>query len=213
MSRWVRKQLWVWGAILIVWSAPAWAGPFEVTPFYGYRLGGEFDDLSTAGVSSLEIDDGDSWGAIFTFHLDANAQVELIYSHQPTTLRGGGSLFSGSTTLFDLDVDNWQVGGAYTWGETADPVRGFLGFSLGVTSFDPGSSGYNGDSQFAFSFYGGAKVPLAKHVGLRLQGQWITTYVGSDEEVFCDPFGFCYSVSNASYVGQFELSAGVAFRF
>jgi hypothetical protein len=207
------KRLLIAGALAILGILPAAAGSFEVTPFYGYRLGGEFTDFDTSGVDNLEIDDGDSWGAILTFNLDENAQVELLFSHQETSLRADGSLFATSGALFDLDVDNWQLGGAYTWGERKDPVRGFLGFSLGVTSFDPQSGGYHGDSQFAFSFYGGAKVPFGKHVGLRLQAQWIETYVSSDEDVFCNSFGVCYTLSDANYVGQFELSAGIAFTF
>jgi len=209
-TRWIA----VIGTALVLGFIPLQAaGSFEVTPFYGYRLGGEFSDFDTSGVSNLEIDDGDAWGAILTFNFDEHQQIELLYSHQQTSLRADGSLFSGTTSLFDLDVDNWQLGGSYTWGERKDPVRGFLGFSLGVTSFDPQSSGFRGDSQFAFSFYGGAKMPFNQHVGLRLQGQWVSTYISSHDDVFCDPFGFCYTVSDSSYLNQFELSAGIAITF
>jgi len=187
---------------------------FEITPYYGYRFGGEFGDVDFAGVSSLEIQDGSAYGLILSFYVHPNGQVELQYSQQRTELQGSGSFFlSSGDKLFDLNVETWQVGGNFTAGAPNDPVRGFLGFSLGLTNFEPQASGFEGDSQFAFSFYAGAKVALAKHFGLRFQGQWVATYVDSNDEVFCDPFGFCFVVSDADYLNQVELSAGLTFKF
>ncbi|HEU5180643.1 MAG TPA: hypothetical protein VFW45_07610, partial [Candidatus Polarisedimenticolia bacterium] len=56
------KWLVIAGAAAILGILPLHAGSFEVTPYYGYRLGGEFNDFDTSGVDNLEIDDGDSWG-------------------------------------------------------------------------------------------------------------------------------------------------------
>ena len=200
-------------------AGPALASPppgerFEVTPYYGYRFGGEFGDVDFAGISSLEIQDSSAYGLILSFNVNPNGQVEIQYSQQRTELQGKGSFFlSSGEKLFDLNVETWQVGGNYTGGTPGDAVRGFIGFSLGLTNFEPDASGFDGDSQFAFSFYAGAKVALAKHFGLRFQGQWIATYISSDDEVFCDPFGFCYVVSEADYLNQVELSAGLTFKF
>jgi opacity protein-like surface antigen len=204
-------------ALLLVLAAAipeARAQAFEITPYFGYRLGGEFSDFSTSGVENLEVKDGDSWGIILTLNLNPNGQIEFLYGQQSTTLQGSGAIFIPSDEdLFDLNVETWQIGGSFTGGRAKDPVRGFIGFSLGMTNFEPKEAGFEGDSEFAFSFYGGGKFALAKHVGLRLQGQWVSTYVGSSDEVFCDPFGFCYVVEDASYLNQFELAAGITFRF
>jgi len=187
---------------------------FEITPYYGYRLGGEFTDFSTYGVDNLEIKDGEAWGLILTFNLNPSAQVEFQYSQQSTTLRGSGFVFAPSDAdLFDLNVENWLVGASYTGGKPRDPVRGFVGASLGVTNFEPDTAGFEGDSQFAFGLYGGVKVALAKHFGLRFQGQWVSTWVESGSETFCDPYGFCYTVSDSSYLNQFELAAGFTLKF
>src|SRR5262245_30226127 len=69
---------------------PARAQAFEFTPYYGYRVGGEFSDFSDSGVDELEIKDGEAWGIILTFNVNPNAQVEFLYSQQSTTLRGSG---------------------------------------------------------------------------------------------------------------------------
>jgi len=201
-------------------ATPAIAAPaarpqvFEITPYFAYRLGGDFTDLGTYGVDNLEIEDGDAWGIILTFNLNPNAQVEFQYSQQSTTLRGSGFVFVPSDSdLFDLNVENWLVGASYTGGRPRDQARTFVGASIGVTSFQPRTAGFEGDAQFAFGLYGGVKVALAKHFGLRFQGQWVSTWVESGTKTFCDPNGFCYTVSDSSYLNQFELAAGFSLKF
>ena len=219
MTRPFLRALCAAGAIAAACGGIATAAPppgqrVEITPYYGYRFGGEFGDIDFAGISSLEIQDVSAYGLILSFNVNPNGQVEIQYSQQRTELQGKGSFFlSSGEKLFDLNVETWQVGGNYTAGAPEDPVRGFIGFSLGLTNFEPDAAGFDGDSQFAFSFYAGAKVGLAKHFGLRFQGQWIATYISSEDEVFCDPFGFCYVVSDADYLNQIELSAGLTFKF
>ena len=195
-------------------ASPARAGTFEITPYYGYRLGGEFTDFSTTGVDNIEVEDSDAWGIILTFNINPASQVEFQYSRQSTSLVGSGFVFipSGSD-LLDLDVDNWLLGWTYTAGDPKNPARPFGGVCLGVTDFEPSTAGYQGDAQFAFGIYGGVKLAMAKHLGLRLQAQWVSTWVGSGQDVFCDPFGFCYTVSNSSYLNQVELAAGFAIKF
>ncbi|HKQ98139.1 MAG TPA: outer membrane beta-barrel protein [Candidatus Polarisedimenticolia bacterium] len=195
-------------------TGAGWAGgAVEITPYYGYRLGGEFTDINFSGTGDLEIEDSSAYGLILSFNVNPNAQIDLQYSHQASELQGGGGGFLSGSKIFDLDVDLWQVGGNFTGGDPKDPVRGYVGFSLGVTDFEPKSSGLEGDSQFSFTFYGGAKVGLAKHLGLRLQGQWISTYIDSSDQVFCDPFGFCYVATTSDYLSQFEFAAGLTFKF
>ena len=205
-------------ALLLLLAAPLVApaaeaaGLVEVTPYYGYRFGGEFNDIEFSGSGDLEIEDGSSYGLILSFNVNPNAQIDLQWSHQSTELKGSGGSFLSGSNIFDMDVDLWQVGGNFTGGTPNDPVRGFVGFSMGVTDFEPKSSAFDGDSQFSFTFYGGAKIALAKHLGLRLQGQWISTYIDSDDQVFCS-FGICYVATTSDYLSQFEVSAGLAIKF
>ncbi len=198
--------------LLLPAAAPARAGGLvELTPYYGYRLGGEFNSYSGSG--NLEIEDSSAYGLILSFNVNPNAQLDLQWSHQASELLGGGGGFLSGSRIFDLDVDVWQVGGNFTGGHPKDPVRGFVGFSVGVTDFQPHATGIEGDSQFSFTFYGGAKIGLAKHLALRLQGQWISTYIDSNDQVFCDPFGFCYVATTSDYLSQFEVAAGLTFKF
>jgi hypothetical protein len=185
----------------------------EVTPYYAWRTGGDFN-IDVAGISGLEIKDGEGYGLILSFNVDPHGQVDVQYSEERTELQAHGSgIAGGHATLFDLNVKNWQVGGNYAWSEPEAPVRGYVGFSVGWTTFDPVDSGFDGDSLFAFSFYGGAKVHLSKHLGLRLQAQWVATRISSSSDVFCSSQGFCYVTSDGEYLDQFEAGAGLTFKF
>lgn len=186
---------------------------FEITPYYGYRLGGDIEDIETTSVDSLEIEVGSAFGIIVGYNIDENGQIEFQYSHQSTELKGNGDLFRPSNqVLTDLDVDWWLVGGSYTGGAKQDPFRGFLGFSLGLTDLDAKEPGFGEDTRFAFSFYGGAKVALAERMGLRFQLQWVSTIIESDSEFFCSSTGFCFVAADSQSYDQFELSAGVVFK-
>jgi hypothetical protein len=187
---------------------------FEITPYYGYRLGGDFSDIYNYGVDDIEIKDGDVWGIIVTFNINPSAQIEMQYSQQSTSLQGSGFVFDpAGADLGELNVENWLVGASYTGGRPRDPVRGFIGASLGVTNFEPETADFSGDAYFAFGLYAGVKVALAKNFGLRFQGQWVSTWIGSSSDVVCDPYGYCYTVQDGGYLNQFELAAGITLKF
>ena len=100
----------------------------EITPYYGWRMGGDFSSIDVAGVSSLEIKDASAYGLILSFNVDPHGQVDVQYSEEKSELEAHGSgVVAGGATLFDLNIKNWQVGGNYAWSEPEAPVRGFVG--------------------------------------------------------------------------------------
>ncbi|MGH9870800.1 MAG: hypothetical protein ACREAA_21905 [Candidatus Polarisedimenticolia bacterium] len=177
----------------------------EVTPFYGYRFGGDLGDS--------QVDDAAAYGLRVGWNLDQHAQIEVIYSIQRTRLELGSDLFTpAGDDLFDLDVETWQVGGIYTWGHLREPARGFVGAAAGVNVFDPDTPEVDGDSRFAFTLYAGSKLRLSRAVALRLQAGWIITWLESDRDVLCVD-GQCVVEGNSDFFNQVELSAGVSFGF
>ena len=196
-------------------AVAAWEEPrFEITPWYGYRLGGEFDELENDPGFDLQVEDSASRGLILSFNWDENVQFEVMYSVQSSTLEGSDAVFTpAGSDIFDLDIDSWMIGGSYAWGQPVEPLRGFVGFSAGINHFDPQTPDFDGDSQFAFSFYGGGRVRVARHFGLRFQAAWIPTYINSDTEVFCNNLGTCFEIADANFFHQFELLGGLTFKF
>jgi len=199
--------------LLLLCSTVALAAEIELTPFYGYTFGGQFDDLP--GIEDFEIRDGDSYGATFGFMTSAETQVEVLWSHQDTDLRVNpfgpfrGSIL-GST--LGMTVDQYHIGGLYLPYTGDHALRPFVSASVGVTVFNP--DGLNSEGKFSFSLGGGLKYYVGERLGFRLQARWTPTYVNStDVGVFCDPFGFCYVLEDSNFVNQVEASAGVIIKF
>jgi len=189
-------------------ASTASAAELELTPFWGYTWGGDFDDIPA--IDSIEIGDDDSYGLTLGFMTSDVTQIELLWSHQETDLDIRPTI--GQVSTVGLNVDQYHIGGLYLPGTGSDRVSPFVSFSLGVTVFNP--AGLGSEDRFSFSLGGGLKYFLGERVGLRLQLRWTPTYVNSTSEgVFCDPFGFCYVVQDAHYVNQTEASAGLIIKF
>ena len=76
----------------------------RITPFLGYRVGGEFEDVFG---TTLELDEAQSYGLIFS--KGAADALEFSISVQPTQLNASGGV--SSDELFDVDIFNYMVAG------------------------------------------------------------------------------------------------------
>jgi hypothetical protein len=81
----------------------------ELTPFAGFRLGGDFTD-NTTGLD-LDVDEGESFGLILGLQATHESDYELFYSLQRTELEGE-EILSGDT-VFELDIHYLHIGGTY----------------------------------------------------------------------------------------------------
>lgn len=183
---------------------------FEVTPFIGYRFGGDFDDIydPTLTYRAVDISESEAYGLIFDINMGENAQIELSWSRQDTSLTG--KQYNGpDVDLTDTTVDYWHIGGNLLFGDSLDDARGFLAFSLGGTHFSPDN--FSGETQFSFGFGGGVKFYFSDLFGVRLQGKLLSTYVNSSTDWWCSYN--CWTVSTGNYVLQAEIDAGLIFRF
>lgn len=195
-------------ALLVVLPAPvraAWS--VELTPFAGFRFGGTFTD-NTTGID-LDVDEGGIFGVILGLPATPESDYELFYSFQKTELKGGGIL-SGDT-LFDLDIHYLHVGGTYLF--QGEKVRPFISGGLGLTYFSPDAPGLDSKVYFSLSLGGGAKIPISKRVGLRLEGRGFMTILPDNTDIFCVSSGgaACAVKVQGDVFGQFELLAGISF--
>jgi opacity protein-like surface antigen len=182
---------------------------FEVTPFAGYRIGGTFQDEVTE--DELELNDAGSFGLILNLRESPNTEWELMYSHQSTDIDIDGP--TGSMRI-DMDLDYLQIGGTYLGG--GRQARPYMVATLGLAHLDPGSEGLPSDTFFAFTIGGGWKVQPTQRIGLRLEGRFYGTVIDSDSKIFCGsgPSGAgCLINTKAEVLWQFEMSAGLIFRF
>jgi hypothetical protein len=203
--------------VLALLASPALADEdgirVELTPFIGYRWGGEFNDLSDPAVEALTIDDARSYGLALGFLTGDDTELYVLWSRQEADLRGVGSAFpGGSQVLSDVDVDSYQFGGLYLPGPPEARMRHFIGFSVGASHLSP-PGGLDGRTDLSFSFLGGTKIYLGRRCGVRLQAGWTSTLVSGDSTIFCSSLGICYVTVEGDTVDQIEALAGFIVRF
>ncbi len=183
---------------------------FEITPFGGYRYGGEFEEADRN--FSIELDDKESYGLILNARHSPVTQWEILYSRQETSADTIG--LGLSDPLLDISVEYLQAGGTYLW--DGDHARPFLAATLGVTQIDIGNPGYDSDSFFSFSLGLGLQIRPTDRLGIRLEARGYGTLLDSNSDLFCE-FGpsnnICAVRIDGTIMWQVEALAGIVFRF
>jgi hypothetical protein len=82
---------------------------FEITPFIGYRTGGQFEEIN--GDAEFKLTESEFLGFLFSVAANANGQYEFLYAQQSTKVDSAGLFVSNPR--FDLDVEYYQFGGTY----------------------------------------------------------------------------------------------------
>jgi opacity protein-like surface antigen len=182
-------------------------GSFEVAPFIGYQLGGNFRDIDTGQHYSL--DDH----AVFALALDAPAdlsgQYELFYSRQPTKLKGNGF------APVDVVVEYLHIGGTIPLDESTR-ARPYLAGGLGVSRFSPDDPAAAQDTVFSMSLALGLRAPITRHLSVRLEGRGFLSFMDSSSAVFChsgSAGALCHITAQGSGQFQFAALAGIAYSF
>lgn len=175
----------------------------EITPFYGYRFGGEFKDTLTR--NTVKISEENIVGFLVNIDRDAHSQYEFLYSHQSSEVTS-----TTSTPNFDVDIDYFHFGGTALWPN--DNIIPFLAGGLGLTHMSPDISGSDSATRFSFSLGGGLKWFPGKRVGVRLEARAYGTLVNSGSAIFCTNGNCNFSVSGNLFT-QFETNVGIIFRF
>ncbi len=185
--------------------SPSVQAETEMTLFTGYRGGGDFEEATT-GIP-LNIEDGQSYAITIDARQTANTWMQLLYSHQETRLTSGDA---DPLSLLELDVDYLHIGGVYEWpGKTAQP---YVVGTIGVTWFNPDSSGYDEEFKGSLGFGGGVRIKLSGQLSIKLEARGYSTFLDSGGTMFCGENG-CRVLVASSTLWQSELRAGLSLRF
>ena len=192
-------------ALVSLYLLPASALGFGITPFTGYRFGGEFEDINTG--TTLKLSEEQTYGIIFDRQLASGDIMEFYYSRQPSSLLASGSVTPGA--LIDIDVEYFHLGGKYPIKSNAGAF--YVG-SVGLTRFSPGVDGLGAETNFSIGLGVGMETAADKRVGFRLEGRAFGTFIDSSGGIFCGGGG-CIVVTESQMLWQFEVNAGITFRF
>lgn len=180
---------------------------YSITPFAGYRFGGRL----TLGDTNTRLDvlNHLSYGVALDLAADSESQYELFYSRQST------SLSTPSPTPSNTVIEYLHVGGTVDIGESPRLQPYFVG-TLGATRFSPASPVGNDRIYFSGSLGGGLRVPLNRHLALRLEARGFATFFSSHTAVFCrsdQAGGVCLIHSSGSTFFQGDALAGLTYTF
>ena len=192
-------------AIAFVWLAGSGvlAQGVEVTPFGGYRFGGDFFELIAA--QPLDRDGALTLGVAVDVPFTRETQVEAIFTRERANLRVTATPSFSATSV----IDHWLVGGLTEL--QGGTVRPFLTGLVGLTRYAT-----EGDSEirFAVSAGGGVKLFPTSRVGVRLDGRAFTTIVDAGAHGYaCAPGRTCFLAVHADLVWQAEFTTGLVLRF
>jgi opacity protein-like surface antigen len=173
----------------------------------GYRVGGGFEDAGTG--EKLDLSEGETYGLIVGMDISPGKQYEFFYSFQPSRLTAGDTTTPG--VLVDMDVEYFHIGGRSYRDKGA--VRTFVMGGLGATHFDPHASNLGSETRFSISLGGGVELGVSEQVAIRLEGRGFGTFLNSSGAIFCSSSGGCEIYINSDLLLQFEVGAGVSFKF
>jgi len=203
MSRRLFHRARALGLAATLFAAVAQAEPprFEVTPFVGGRIGGSFDvveDETTGDETSVDLDNGGSFGVDLGLYAHPNGYYELLYSTQETSLDANDPAVNG----VDVRIDYLHVGGTALFPQDRFYVP-YLSFTLGATFLEPTRGSYDSETKFSASLGGGFRFPVSEHFHVLLGLRGYLTLIDSDTDLFC--------VSDAEQAGCLVKSSGSTF--
>jgi hypothetical protein len=194
------------GAPLLAQNRPA----VEVTPFFGYTFGGNFDVFDfELGQVTFEVDDSQSYGVIVDFPLSPNFQIEAMVFRQASALTIDEGIFGPSFEVSDMNIDHFEAGVLWqgAWGQ----VRPFFTGGMGLAYLDPEVPSLDSEARFAFNFGGGVKTMFNENFGLRAEARWLLVTLPEDDN---DP-NCCYYdyYGDGDVLSQGHFSLGLIFAF
>jgi hypothetical protein len=180
-------------------------GTTIITPYIGYRGGGEFNDEVTD--TRLDIDESGSFGLIVGWEVKGG-QVEVSYSLQSSELTTNDSV--SADVLVDVDVHNLMFAGK----TILDPDLGaYISFLLGLThyEFEPGE--VDSATRPALGIGGGIDRRIDDSLGYRVGLRGLMTIFEDDDKSFCDSSSGCTIRLDDNSIMQWEIFIGISFRF
>ena len=176
----------------------------ELTPFFGYRIGGHFDGVLEP--IHYPFDGAKSYGGLIDVNLNRdNYKFEMLWSHQKTGLERA---FDGDPIRTPLQIDHFQAGIMQEVGN--DRSRLAVSALFGGTRFATPTLG--SETRFSGSIGGVAKVFPTPHIGLRFDARAYGVFVKGVAGAFCVN-GTCAFAYSGNMMWQGDFTAGLILAF
>jgi hypothetical protein len=214
-----KGRLFVPGLLFLTISAslaaqePAVQKPcrFDLTPLVGYRTGMSFpiQPYVTGTNPRLVLDATPSYGFAFGFRLHEDDVVEFRWARQASHTHFEDAYPGSPTQSATLNQFHGDFSHEYMIEDWRSWARPFVMLSVGATHLS-GSAGAS-FTRFSFGMGGGVKFFVGRHLGFRMQAQWLPVLV--------DPYGVavcgagCVVHIGGTLSSQGEVAVGPMIRF
>ena len=203
--------------ILITHAAAAYAQT-EPKPMYfdfsvlgGYRTSMSFTTQPVEGVDvpKVVIDPSPSYGVSFGARLNDLDVVEFRWARMKTTMRTEQNFLTTFQQDATVDQYHFDFTHEYVLDNWPEKIRPFIMGSVGATHVSGSVS--RSFTRFSFGLGAGVKVFATRHVGFRVQGEWLPILVSPEVGFICG--GGCIVRIRSQLSNQGEFAAGPLFRF
>ena len=188
-------------------ASAATAQTVEITPFVGYRVGGDFFEVAVE--HAVDTDGAPSVGLLGDLRLPQLAPgftLAALFTRQQPLVEARPGPFDPPVAV-RVTVDHLQFGG--TQELHGGRARPFLTGLLGLTRY---GLPHDSETRFSVSGGGGVKMFATHHVGLRLDGRVVATFDALGTRGVCGGYGCAIGI-DAAVFWQGEATAGIVFAF
>ncbi|HXY48667.1 MAG TPA: hypothetical protein VEI01_04385 [Terriglobales bacterium] len=187
---------------------------FDLTPLLGYRTSITFTGqpgMEGVTLPRVVLEASPSYGFAFGVRLDEEDLIEFRWTRQDTQTHVQGAVVVPSTPQVTLD----QFHGDFTHEYILEPWQGrtrvFIMASVGGTHVS-GSADTSSFTRFSFGIGGGFKIFPNRHLGFRIQAEWLPVWVNPEVNAFICGAG-CVIRLGGTLSSQGDVSLGPELRF
>ncbi|MEM9302330.1 MAG: outer membrane beta-barrel protein [Pseudomonadota bacterium] len=193
------------------------AAAVEVAVLGGHQYNADFeiaaeapdaalDGLPGSPGDEIELDGGAAFGLAIDFDwgVDSTKRAGVFLSRSEGSFGDNAGLAEP-----DMDVTHLHFTGLSYYPQ--GPWEHFVTAGAGATIFDPDDRTLDDDTRFSLHVGAGTQYRLAENLALRLEARWFGTFFNSGFAGFCA--GGCVIAVKSDIYSQFQLNAGLQFRF
>ncbi len=189
----------------------------DFTILAGYQYNNDFelaDTASDAAGTTATGEPGDDvaldGGAALGFTIDwiyrgdPDKRVGLFLSHSEGEFDSAAGLSDPDMSITHLHFTGTSYYPAGRW-------ERFIQAGVGASHFSPDDGTLTDDTRFSLHVAAGANYRLSERFLLRLEARWLPAVLSSNAAGFCS--GGCTIAIKSEFYSQFQVNAGLMFRF
>jgi hypothetical protein len=199
-------------------ASALWAQKWEVSPFFGYRWGGELSDGTygdpDAFDETLQFESGPNYGLIVGYFVQPKIQVRAFWDRQNTSLDVIFEQLDKEEKLGDATIDYLHLGVLMLFLEPDIRLQPFFVVSLGGTYISPAGSNIDSSWFTSAGYAVGVRYFFTDNVGGFIQNRGTSSVITDSEQRFCnEETDKCYTLPKDTWMFQIDISAGVIIAF